>query len=153
MARLATARMLSFSCIFLLLRPSRIACVEPDRSALSFVYPKEKLLSNASNRSLSSFSVKIEPSNNLSPDTRAKLKQFVGNEVDEAEIKRCTQRVEKLVGGLAATVDCRKIAIATKVKMAVNAPKQNVINMITNSYPKIITDRMAANIFDALAES
>jgi hypothetical protein len=36
--------------------------------------------------------------------------------------------------------------------MAVNASKQNVINMITNSYPGIITDRMAASIYDALAE-
>ena len=97
-------------------------------------------------------SIKIETSNNLSANVRAKLKKFVGAEVDEVEIARCTQRVERVISGLVTTVDCRKIAISTKVKMAVNAPKQNVINMITNSYPGTITDRMAASIFDALAE-
>ena len=97
-------------------------------------------------------SAKTDFSDNLPADTRAKLKKFVGKDVDEMEIARCTQKVEKIISGLVKTDDYRKIAIATKVKMAVNAPKQNVINMITNSYPGIITDRMAANIFDALAE-
>jgi hypothetical protein len=76
----------------------------------------------------------------------------VGVEADEMEIARCTQKVEKVICGLVTTADCRKIVIATKVKMAVNAPRQNVLNMITNSYPGIITDKMAANIYDVLAE-
>lgn len=101
----------------------------------------------------SDVSVRIEPLNKLPADIRAKLKKFVGAEVDEVEIARCTQRVEEVISGLVTTADCRKIAIGTKVKMAVNAPKQNIISMIMTSYPGIITDRMAASIFDALAES
>jgi hypothetical protein len=86
------------------------------------------------------------------PGTRAKLSTYVGADADEVEITRCAQRVERIVTNLAARVDCRKIAIATKVKMAVNAPKQNIVSMITTSYPGIITDKMAADIFDALTE-
>lgn len=97
--------------------------------------------------------VRTETSSNSPADTRAKLKQFVGAEADEMEIARCTKIVERIVSGLVTTADCRKIAIATKVKMAVNAPKQNVINMITNSYPGIISDKIAASIIDALGEN
>ncbi|MDD2658277.1 MAG: hypothetical protein PHY54_01180 [Methylococcales bacterium] len=96
--------------------------------------------------------VKTDPSGNLTAEMRAKLKKFVGAEADEIEITRCAQKVEKIISGLLKISDYRKIAIATKVKMAVKVSKQNVINMITNSYPGIITDRMAASIYDALAE-
>jgi len=81
---------------------------------------------------------------------KAKLKKFMG---DEVEIARCTQKVEKVIGGILTAADCRKCAIGTKVKIIVNAPKQNVINMITNSYPGIITDNVATNIYIALTES
>lgn len=96
--------------------------------------------------------VKNELSDNQKEELRAKLKKFVGAEADEIEITRCTQKVEKIISGLLKTSDYRKIVIATKIKMAVNVSKQNVIAMITNSYPGIITDRMADSIYDALAE-
>lgn len=84
------------------------------------------------------------------PEIRlAKLKKFKG---DEVAIARCTQKVEKIIGGILTAADCRKVAIATKVKIIVNAPKQNVINMITNSYPGIIADTVATNIYIALTE-
>lgn len=125
---------------------------EQTLSYMAFEKQRDKELAVVRAKVTSEVLVKIEPSNNLPADTLAKLKKFVGTEVDEVEIAKGTIRVEEVIGGLLTTADCRKIAIGTKVKMAVNAPKQNVINMIAKSYPGIITDRMAANIFDALAE-
>lgn len=81
---------------------------------------------------------------------KAKLKKFME---DEVEIARCTQKVGKIIGGILTAADCRKCAIGTKLKIIVNAPKQNVINMITNSYPGIITDSVATNIYTVLTET
>jgi len=71
---------------------------------------------------------------------------------DEVEIEKCTQKVEKIMGGILPKADCRKVAIETKIKIITNASRPYAINMITDSYPEIITERMATNIYNALAE-
>lgn len=82
-----------------------------------------------------------------SAEVDAKVEAFVRSHPNQAA--RYLRIVEEVVGNLRADVDYRKIAFATKIKMAVNCPKQNVVNMIRTSYPEI-TDKMAADIFDAL---
>lgn len=85
----------------------------------------------------------------LSQERLAKFEMWSRSHPRREELARYVQRVEKVVGGLSASVDCREIAFLTKIKMALKHPRKNVINMITNFYPGI-TDSMASDIFDAL---
>jgi hypothetical protein len=90
---------------------------------------------------------------NWSSSIRVNFKNWVGLEVDGLEMAIITKKVEKLVNGLLTTNDCRKIAVAIKLQMYAKSPKQNIISMIINSHPVVITDKIAASIFDVVVES
>lgn len=91
--------------------------------------------------------------NDFTEDARTKLRMFVGADADEVKIAECTAIVQRVVGELVTTAECRKIAIASMVKIIAGAPRANVVGMILHSHGGVISKTMAAQIFDGLHEN
>ncbi|KFC63565.1 hypothetical protein [Massilia sp. LC238] len=85
-------------------------------------------------------------------DTLIKLREFVGIQASEEKIRECTMIVERVVEGSLTAAESKKVAIAVKVKIIVNAPKQNIIDMIIKSHPGRISEITAADIVNELAK-
>lgn len=85
----------------------------------------------------------------LRETVRATLKRFLE---DEKEIARCTEKIKSIAGVAVTATDCRKMAMATKCYLIAKAPRQQAINTITFTHTGVISEKGAADIFDALNE-
>lgn len=83
---------------------------------------------------------------------RLELMRFVGPSADEAEISRCVSAIEPILANKFNEANLRKLVVGVRVKMAVGAPRDNIVSMIFTSYPYIISQHLAGKIFDTIAE-
>jgi hypothetical protein len=87
------------------------------------------------------------------PDSvRLELARFVGPNADDSEICRCVSAIEPVVGSKFNHADVRKMVVGVRVKMAVGAPRDNIVSMIVTSYPGSVSTRLANSIFDTISE-
>ena len=79
------------------------------------------------------------------------LKRFVGPSPDESEINRCMHALRKATARALTPERTRKVVIAVRVKMAVDAPPTNIVGMLAKSFTPELTQTEAQSLFEVLA--
>lgn len=83
---------------------------------------------------------------------REQFSRFVGPNIDEEEISRCELAIQSILNGRVDSVEARKIIVGIRLKMAVGAPRDNIVSTVLTSYSHIIPTSLVSKIVEVISE-